>query len=49
VRRAIGGEASLDMVFRYVRVTFTGGAAWTHDPSADRSRGAFFARIGSAF
>ena len=49
VRRAVGGELSVDMVFRFARVTFTGGAAWTHDPAADRNRGALFARIGLAF
>jgi hypothetical protein len=49
VRRAVGGELSVDMVFRYARVTVTGGAAWTHDPSADRDRAAAFARIGYAF
>ena len=50
LRTSIGGELSLDaVVFYYVRVTVTGGAAWTRDRAADRNRGALFARIGYAF
>jgi hypothetical protein len=50
IRTATGGELSLDAVIaHYVRLTFTGGAAWTRDPTTDRSRGAFFGRLGYAF
>ena len=50
IRTAVGGELSLDTVLLYsLRVTFTGGAAWTHDPVASRDRAAIFARAGYAF
>ena len=50
LRTSIGGELSLDIVLgHYLPVTLAGGAAWTHDVIGDRSRAAFFGRIGRAF
>jgi hypothetical protein len=50
IRWSTGGELSLDAVAIYsLRFTLAGGAAWTHDPVAGRSRVAFFSRIGYAF
>jgi Tol biopolymer transport system component len=50
IRTSTGGELSLDLVvFHYVPITFVGGAAWTRDPVADRSRAAVFGRVGYAF
>jgi Tol biopolymer transport system component len=50
LRTSTGGELSLDIVLgHYLPVTFTAGGAWTHDPTDDRSRAAFFARVGRAF
>jgi dipeptidyl aminopeptidase/acylaminoacyl peptidase len=50
LRRAIGGELSLDSVVVYsLRLTLAGGASWTHDPVAGRDRAAVFARFGYAF
>jgi WD40-like Beta Propeller Repeat len=50
LRTAAGGELSINLVlFHYVPVTVTGGAAWTRDPAADHHRAAFFGRIGYAF
>jgi len=47
---SVGGELSFDLVLgHYLPVTFTSGAAWTRDPSRDRSRAALFARVGYAF
>ena len=50
IKTAIGAEISADVVvLHYLPLTITGGAAWTRDPAADRSRGRFFARLGYAF
>jgi hypothetical protein len=50
LRTSLGGELSLDAVIaHYVRLTFTAGAAWTHDPVSAANRGAFFGRIGYAY
>ena len=50
LRTSTGAELSLDVVIlHYVPLTLVTGAAWTRDPVADRSRAAFFGRIGHAF
>jgi outer membrane protein assembly factor BamA len=50
IRTSTGAELSLDAVIaHYVRLTFTGGAAWTRDPTTDTNRAALFGRIGYAF
>jgi len=50
IRTSTGAELSLDAVIaHYVRLTFTGGAAWTRDPTIDTNRAALFGRIGYAF
>lgn len=50
LRTSVGGELSLDTVLaHYAPVTFTAGAAWTHDPVANRSRLVAFGRVGRAF
>jgi hypothetical protein len=49
-RTSLGGEVSVDAVLgHYFPVTFTAGAAWTHDPTAARSSIGVFGRIGRAF
>jgi hypothetical protein len=50
-RLSSGGELSLDLVLgHYLPVTFTAGAAWTHDPSRpSHDAAAAFGRIGHAF
>jgi hypothetical protein len=49
-RTSLGGELSVDAVLgHYFPVTFTAGAAWTHDPVAARSAVGVFGRIGRAF
>jgi hypothetical protein len=50
LRTSMGGELSLDVVLgHYLPVTFSGGAAWTHDPVNSHAGGAIFGRIGRAF
>jgi Tol biopolymer transport system component len=50
VRTSMGGELSVDLVLgHYLPATVTAGSAWTRDPIDNRSRAAFFARIGHAF
>ena len=50
VKSSVGGELSTDIVIlHFVPLTFTGGAAWTHDGASGRQRGAVFARFGYAF
>jgi len=50
LRTAAGGELSLDVVLgHYLPVTFSAGAAWTHDPVTSHSGAAIFGRIGRAF
>ena len=50
VRTSVGGELSFDLVvFHYTPITLVSGGAWTRDPVADRTRAAFFGRIGYAF
>ena len=49
-RTSVGGELSLDVVLgHYLPLTFSGGAAWTHDPVAAHSALGVFGRIGRAF
>jgi len=49
-RTSLGGELSADAVLGHsFPVTFTAGAAWTHDPTAARSSAGVFGRIGHAF
>ena len=50
LRSSFGGELSADIVvIHFVPLTLTGGVAWTTDRAADRSRAAFYGRIGYAF
>jgi hypothetical protein len=50
IKSSIGGELSADVVLvHYLPLTIVGGAAWTRDPSVERSRAALFGRIGYAF
>jgi Tol biopolymer transport system component/phenylpyruvate tautomerase PptA (4-oxalocrotonate tautomerase family) len=50
VRASAGIELSLDTVLGYgVPLTFTGGAAWRHDPTGRQNGVAVFARVGRAF
>jgi hypothetical protein len=50
LRTSFGGELSADVVIiHFVPLTLTAGAAWTTDRVEDRSRAAFFGRVGYAF
>jgi hypothetical protein len=50
VKTSVGAEAALDIVAGFaIRLTLTAGAAWTHDPTASRSAGAVYFRIGPSF
>ena len=50
VHTSAGGELSLDVVLgHFVPLTLVGGAAWTRDGVAGRSRATFFGRVGHAF